>query len=72
MVTIILIVLLVLVVLGFCFVVYTLDQRMKELKENAGTALLKQDLISLTDGVAQLKDGKNSQQYTERKTTKPH
>ena len=30
---------------------------MKELKENAGTALLKQDLISLTDGVAQLKDG---------------
>lgn len=60
MVTIILIVLLVLVVLGFGFVVYTLDQRMKELRENAGTALLKQDLISLTDGVAQLKDGLQS------------
>src|SRR6266702_1174888 len=53
----ILIVLLVLVVVGFGFVVYVLDQRMKELKENAGAALLKQDLVSLTDGVAQLKEG---------------
>lgn len=57
MITTILIVLLVLVVVGFGFVVYVLDQRMKDLKENAGTALLKQDLVSLTDGIAQLKDG---------------
>src|SRR5438552_3204851 len=57
MVTTILIVLLVLVVVGFGFIVYVLDQRMKELRENAGAALLKQDLVSLTDGIAQLKDG---------------
>lgn len=57
MVTTILIVLLVLVVVGFGFVVYLLDQRMKELKENAGTAMLKQDLVSLTDGITQLQDG---------------
>lgn len=57
MTTTILIVLLVLVVVGFGFVVYTLEQRMKDLKENAGAAMLKQDLVSLTDGIAQLKDG---------------
>jgi len=57
MTTTILIVLLVLVVGGFGFVVYTLEQRMKDLKENAGTAMLKQDLVGLTDGISQLKDG---------------
>lgn len=57
MVTTILIVLLVLVVVGFGFVVYILDQRMKDLKDNAGAAMLKQDMISLTDGISQLQDG---------------
>jgi uncharacterized protein HemX len=57
MTTTILIVLLVLVVAGFGFVVYVLEQRLKDLKENAGTAMLKQDLVGLTDGIAQLKEG---------------
>ncbi len=57
MITTILIVLLVLVVVGFGFVVYILDQRMKELKDNAGAAMLKQDMMSLTDGITQLQDG---------------
>lgn len=53
----ILVILLVLVVLGFGFVVYTLEQRMRELKESPTTSLLKQDLVSLTEGITQLKDG---------------
>jgi DNA recombination protein RmuC len=57
MITTILIVLLVLVVGGFGFVVYVLDQRMKELRQDSGTAMLKQDLVGLTDGIAQLQDG---------------
>lgn len=55
--TTILIVLLVLVVAGFGFVVYVLEQRMRELRDNAGSAMLKQDIVGLTDGIAQLKDG---------------
>lgn len=57
MITTVLVVLLVLVVIGFGFVVYILNQHMKDLKENAGAAMLKQDLVSLTDGISQLKDG---------------
>lgn len=57
MITTILIVLLVLVVVGFGFVVYILDQRMKELKDNTASTMLKQDLLSLTDGITQLQDG---------------
>lgn len=57
MVTTILIVLLVLVVLGFGFTVYMLDQRTKDLRQDGATAMLKQDLVSLTDGISQLKDG---------------
>ena len=57
MITTILIVLLVLVVVGFGFVVYILDQRMKELKDNAASTMIKQDLLNLTDGITQLQDG---------------
>jgi DNA recombination protein RmuC len=55
--TIILIALLVLVAAGFAFVVYVLEQRMRELRDNGGSAMLKQDIVGLTDGIAQLKDG---------------
>lgn len=54
---IILVILLVLVVAGFSFVVYILEHRLKSLKEESTAALLKQDLIALTEGVGQLKDG---------------
>ncbi len=57
MITTILIVLLVLVVVGFGFVVYILDQRMKDLKDNGASTMLKQDLVNLTDGITQLQDG---------------
>lgn len=57
MITTILIVLLVLVVVGFGFVAYLLDQRMRELKDNGASTMLKQDLMNLTDGITQLQDG---------------
>lgn len=57
----ILIVLLVLTIVGFGAVVYLLDRRLAELKRDSGTAMLKQDLISLTDGIGQLKDGLHAQ-----------
>jgi len=34
-----------------------LDQRMKELKDNAASTMIKQDLLNLTDGISQLQDG---------------
>jgi len=57
----ILIILLVLVIVGFSAVVYLLDRRLSELKRDSGTAMLKQDLVSLTDGIGQLKDSLHAQ-----------
>lgn len=55
--TTVLVIILIAVIAGFAFVVYVLEQRMRELRDNAGAAMLKQDITSLTDGIAQLKDG---------------
>ncbi len=60
MTTTILIVLLVLIVVGFGIVVFVLEQRMRDLKENAGATMLKQDIVSLSEGISQLKDGLQS------------
>jgi DNA recombination protein RmuC len=57
----ILIILLVLVVIGFAFVVYVLDRRLRELRQDSAASLLKQDIMSLTDGITQLKDGLHTQ-----------
>lgn len=53
----ILIVLLVVVILGFGFVVYVLNQRLRDLKNDAATGLLKQDMLALSEGMNALKDG---------------
>lgn len=53
----ILIVLLVVVILGFGFVVYILNQRLRDLKNDAATGLLKQDMLALSEGMNALKDG---------------
>jgi DNA recombination protein RmuC len=58
---IVLIILLVLVVVGFSFVVYILDRRLREPKQDAAASLLKQDLMALTEGIGQLKEGLHTQ-----------
>src|SRR6266568_3020746 len=50
-----------LVVVGFGVTVFVLDRRLRELKQDTTAALLKQDLMGLTDGLTQLKDGLHSQ-----------
>jgi DNA recombination protein RmuC len=57
----ILIALLVLTIVGFALVVYLMDRRLNDLKRDSGAALLKQDLVNLTDGISQLKDGLHTQ-----------
>lgn len=53
------------VVLGFGFVLYVLQQRLKDMQNNSATQLLKQDLVALNDGIGALKDGLR-QHMTER------
>lgn len=56
-----LILILVLVVAGFAFIVYLMDRRFKDLKQDSASLMLKQDIMGLTDGIAQLKDGLHAQ-----------
>ncbi|MGD8374342.1 MAG: DNA recombination protein RmuC [Candidatus Woesebacteria bacterium] len=56
-----LIVLLVLIVAGFAGIVYLMDRRFKDLKQDSASLMLKQDIVSLTDGITQLKDGLHTQ-----------
>ncbi len=57
MATTIMIVLLVLVIFGLGALLYMLDMRLRDMKDTNATSMLKQDLVSLTDGISQLKDG---------------
>jgi DNA recombination protein RmuC len=57
MVTIILIVLLVVVILGFGFLVYILNQRIGDLRKDGTAQMLKQDISDLSRGITELKDG---------------
>ncbi len=65
MTEVVLFVILMAVVLGFGFVVYILNQRLSDLKQDSGSAMLKQDLMALNEGVTSLKDGLKSH-LTER------
>lgn len=60
MTTTILIILLLVVLAGFAMVVWFLNQRIADLKNDGGQQMLKQDLTELTKGVAELKDGLQS------------
>jgi DNA recombination protein RmuC len=55
--TILVVIILVAVVLGFGGVIYMMNQRLRDLKNDTTAALLKQDLLALTEGMGQLKEG---------------
>jgi len=57
----VLLILLVLVIVGFGCVVYVLERRLRDLKQDTGATMLKQDLVALTDGISQLKEGLHAQ-----------
>lgn len=48
---------LVVVVLGFAFIIYVLNQRIGDLQRNSSAQLLKQDITDLSRSVTDLKDG---------------
>src|SRR5262245_30103650 len=62
---VVLIVVLVVVVLGFAAVIYFMNQRLGEMKNDTAATLLKQDMLALTEGMSSLKDGLKSH-LTER------
>ncbi|MFI5240662.1 MAG: DNA recombination protein RmuC [Candidatus Saccharimonadia bacterium] len=49
----VLIAILVLLLLGFVFVIYTLNQQMRNLKEDSGVSLIKQDLVNMQQLLSQ-------------------
>lgn len=52
-----LVVILGVVIVGFGVVIYLLNQRLNDLKNDTTAALLKQDLLALTEGMGTLKEG---------------
>lgn len=56
----VLIVLLVVTVLGFAFLIYLLNQRLGEIKDDSSAGLIKQDITTLSAGIEQLKDSLNT------------
>lgn len=56
----VLVVLLVVVICGFGFTIYLLNQKLSSFKDESSTGLIKQDLTNLTTGIEQLKDSLNS------------
>ncbi len=65
MLEVVLIVVLALVVVGFALFIYMLNQRLSDLKNDTTANLLKQDMMTLNEGVSALKDGLKSH-LTER------
>ncbi|HXH27378.1 MAG TPA: DNA recombination protein RmuC [Candidatus Acidoferrum sp.] len=51
----------VLVIAGFAALIFIVDRRLREMQHDSGTAMLKQDIVSLSDGIVQLKDGLHAQ-----------
>ena len=68
--TYILIAVLAVVILGFGAVIYFLNQRLNDLKNDTTATLLKQDLLALTDGMSSLKEGLQTH-LTDRLDKKP-
>lgn len=56
----VLIIILVVVVLGFGVVIFMLNQRLSDLKNDTTATLLKQDLLALNEGMGALKEGLQS------------
>lgn len=59
MTTIILIAILVMVLVGFGVIIFVLTQKLGELKNDTAAGLIKQDITTLSQGVAELKDSLN-------------
>ena len=55
--TILVEIILAIVVFGFIFVIYVINQRLRDLKNDTTATLLKQDLLALNEGMGQLKEG---------------
>jgi DNA recombination protein RmuC len=55
--TILVVIILVAVVLGFTIVIYMMNQRLSDLKNDTTATLLKQDLLAVSEGMGQLKEG---------------
>lgn len=51
------VIILVVVALGFGAVIFVLSQKIKELKDESATSLLKQDMTNLSEGLQKLNDG---------------
>jgi DNA recombination protein RmuC len=70
------VIILVAIILGFGVVIFVLTQKMKELKDESATGLLKQDMTNLNEGLSKLNDGlkdhltqrldKNNEQMTKQ------
>lgn len=52
-----LLLIIIVLIIGFAVVAFIVDRRMRDLREDSATMLLKQDIMGLTEGVTQLKDG---------------
>src|SRR5688572_18417417 len=57
----ILIALFLIVIIGFGFVIYILNQRLNSLKSDTASTLLKQDITHLSTNIEKLKDGLQAQ-----------
>lgn len=55
------IILVVVIIVGFGFVIYVLNQRIRDLKDDTATQLIKQDMLALNDSIGALKDGLQTQ-----------
>lgn len=64
MVEIVLIVLLCIVTLGFGFVIYIINQRLRDLRNDSSSQLIKQDIQNLNLGVERLRDSMQSSMST--------
>lgn len=58
--TTVLIIILAVVLIGFGLVIYLFNQRLRDLRDNTATHLLKQDLLALNEGIGALKEGLQS------------
>jgi len=57
----ILIVVVVVMLAGFAFVIYMLNQRLRDLKDDTAPQLIKQDMLALNESIGALKDGLQNQ-----------
>jgi DNA recombination protein RmuC len=58
--TILVVIILVAVVIGFAVVIYMMNKRLGDVKSDTAATLIKQDLLALTEGMGQLKEGLQS------------